>query len=77
MGERIDPVDRALSSLGGREWPGTNLNPELEYRLMESFENHPRASLLARHRVLTALLAVLILGSAGLAAAGGVELTKR
>ena len=73
MGDRIDPVDRALQSLGGRDWPGTNHNHELELKLMETFDKRPRTSLLARHRVLVSVLAVLAVAGA---AAGAVGLAK-
>jgi hypothetical protein len=73
MADRIDPVDRALQSLAGRQWPGTNYNHELEQNLMDSFEHRPQASLFARHRVLVSVLAVLAVAGA---AAGAVGLAK-
>jgi hypothetical protein len=76
MKTHIDPVERALQSLGGRQWPGANHNPELEQRLMQSFENHPPASLFARHKILVPALIVLFLAGASFAAAGGIDLIR-
>jgi hypothetical protein len=76
MGTHMDPVDDALQSLVGRQWPGANHNPELEQRLMQNFENPPPVSLLARHKILVSVLAVLLLAGVSFAAAGGVELIR-
>jgi hypothetical protein len=76
MGNHMDPVDGALQSLGGRQWPGVNHNPELEQRLMHNFGNSPPASFLARHRILISALAVMLLAGVSFAAAGGVDLIR-
>jgi hypothetical protein len=71
-----DPVDEALQSLAGRQWPGATHDAELENRLMQEFNSRRSASFVARHRVLVPVLGVLLLGSAVFAAAGGVEMVK-
>ena len=71
-----DSVDRALESLGRRAWPGATVDPELESKLMREFQPHARAPFLARHRVLVPLVAILLLGSAAFAAAGGIRLIR-
>lgn len=76
MSDHSDPVDRALQSLGGRQWTGNAVNPELEQRLMQSFGTRPATSLLARHRVLIPVVAILAVATAGFAAVGGMELIK-
>ncbi len=43
---------------------------------MQEFQTKRSSSRLGRHRVLAATLAVLLLGTAGFAAAGGVEAVK-
>ena len=73
MSGEMDPVDRALLSLGGRSWPGSAHCNELESRLMQEFDTRRSVSPLGRHRVLVAALAVLFVGSVGFAAAGGVD----
>ena len=73
MSGEMDPVDRALQSLGGRSWPGSAHCNELESRLMQEFDTRRSVSPLGRHRVLVAALAVLVVGSVGFAAAGGVD----
>jgi hypothetical protein len=72
----LDPVDRALESLGGRQWPGYQPNTQLESKLMRSFDTQKTASFVARHRVLVPALALLLVASVGFAAAGGIELVR-
>lgn len=76
MSIKHDPVDNALRSLGGRQWPGENHNLELENKLMQSMETHKANSWITRHRVAASVLGVLVLASAGFAAAGGVEMVR-
>lgn len=76
MPKELDPVDGALRSLGGRQWPGDHHNIELERKLMREFESKRLVSPMARHRFLVASLAILVLGSVGFAAAGGMELVR-
>lgn len=76
MSDRIDPVDRALQSLGGRHWPNAAGNSELEQRLMQSYGTQSTASFFARHRVLIPTVAILAMAAAGFAAVGGVGLIK-
>jgi hypothetical protein len=71
-----DPVDSALQSLGGQKWPGASHNPKLEDKLMRAFENTGSTSKIRRHPLLAACLAVLLLGSLGFAAAGGIEMVR-
>jgi hypothetical protein len=71
-----DPVDSALQSLGGQKWPGASHNPKLEDKLMRAFENRGSVSRIRRHPLLAACLAVLVLGSLGFAAAGGIEMVR-
>lgn len=76
MQNENDPVDSALRSLGGQKWPGASHNPELEEKLMRAFENRGSTSKIRRHPLLAACLAVLVLGSVGFAAAGGIEMVR-
>ena len=76
MRNEHDPVDSALQSLGGQKWPGASHNPKLEDKLMRAFENRGSASKIRRHPLLAACLAVLVLGSLGFAAAGGIEMVR-
>jgi hypothetical protein len=71
-----DPVDSALQSLGGQKWPGASHNTELEDKLMRAFDNRGSVSRIRRHPLLAACLAVLVLGSLGFAAAGGIEMVR-
>ncbi|MBN2564040.1 MAG: hypothetical protein JXQ75_24260 [Phycisphaerae bacterium] len=71
-----DPVDQAIKSLRSQAWPGESHNIELEERLMRESQSNCSVSRLGRHRVLAAALAVLVLGSVGFAAAGGVDMVK-
>ena len=76
MRNEHDPVDSALQSLGGQKWPGASHNPKLEDKLMRAFENRGSTSKIRRHPLLAACLAVLLLGSLGFAAGGGIELVR-
>ena len=76
MSDHIDPVDRALQSLGGRHWTDAAGNSELEQRLMQSYGTQSTTSFFARHRVLIPAVAVLAMAAAGFAAVGGVGLIK-
>lgn len=76
MENNIDPVDRAMASLGSREWPAGAGNAQLENMLMREFHANTSASFVARHRVLVPVVAILVLGCAGFAAAGGVEFVR-
>ncbi len=76
MQHPIDPIDNAFESLKGRAMPGDAYNPQLKERLMREFntnrsEKHPR-----RRMILAAALAFVLLGGAGFAAAGGVDMVK-
>jgi hypothetical protein len=71
-----DPVDSALQSLGGQKWPGASHNPELEDKLMRVLEDKGSVSRIRRHPLLAACLAVLVLGSLGFAATGGIEMIR-
>jgi hypothetical protein len=71
-----DRVDSALQSLGGQKWPGASHNPKLEDKLMRAFENRGSVSRIRRHPLLAACLVVLVLGSLGFVAAGGVEMVR-
>jgi hypothetical protein len=76
MSDHIDPVDRALQSLGGRQWPNAAGNSELEQRLMQSYGTQSTTSFFARHRVLIPTVAILAMAVAGFAAVGGVGMIK-
>ena len=76
MRNEHDPVDSALQSLGGQKWPGASHNPKLEDKLMRAFEDKRSTSRIRRHPLLAACLALLVLGSFGFAAAGGIEMVR-
>ena len=76
MQNEHDPVDSALQSLGGQKWPGASHDPKLEEKLMRAFEDKRSTSRIRRHPLLAACLAVLVLGSFGFAAAGGIEMVR-
>ena len=76
MHNQHDIVDSALQSLAGRRWPGDPHNPELESKLMQTFDKQKSKNMIFRHPLLAACLAVLVLGSFGFAAAGGVDVIK-
>ncbi len=75
MHNQSDPVDQALKSLGGQQWPGEHHNNELEERLMQHTDS-TNGTRWNRPRLVAAGLAVLVLGSAGFAAAGGVDVVR-
>ncbi len=72
----IDPVDRALQSLGGRQWSPDAGRTALEHRLMESFATQQQQSFFARHRVLIPTVAILAMAVASFAAMGGIGLIQ-
>ena len=76
MRNELDPVDRALQSLQGRQWSGDSVNTQLEKRLMQAYEAHRPAARLGRYRVLVPVLAILVIASVAFTAAGGVALVK-
>ena len=76
MQDQLDPVESALESLRGRHWPGDHTNHQLKDKLMREFQTKRAASCLSRRGVLIATLAALVLGSAGFAAGGGIEMIK-
>ncbi len=71
-----DPVDSVLESLGGRSWPGDYDNDKLKERIMQDFQTNSSVSRLGRRGALAATLAIAILGTAGFAAAGGLDLVR-
>ena len=76
MQDQPDPIDGAFESLRGRQWPGDYQNRQLREKLMQEVRTRQSSSRLRRRGTLVATLALLVLGSAGFAAAGGVELVK-
>ncbi len=76
MSDRPDPVERALQSLGGRQWPHDAGHAELEQNLMQSFETQTHRSFFARHRVVIPIVAILVMAIGGFAMAGGVRLIQ-
>ena len=76
MPDKHDIVDGALQSLADQRWPGAHHNPELECKLMQAYDTQKSKNVLFRHPLIAACLAVLVLGSFGFAAAGGVEMIK-
>jgi len=77
MSSPVDPVEDALRSIGGRNWPGDDYNHNLENRLMREFNTRSTTtSFLARHRVLLPALAVLIVAGVGFAATGGIAMIQ-
>jgi hypothetical protein len=71
-----DPVEDALASLGGRRWPKEYDNIQLKDKIMNSVQTKQSGSSLRRRPALAATLALLVLGSAGFAAAGGIQMIK-
>ncbi|MFG0252893.1 MAG: hypothetical protein ACF8NJ_08485 [Phycisphaerales bacterium JB038] len=67
MATKIDPVDRALDTLGSRQWSAPPEHQQLEGRIMQHL-NARQASPLGRHRTALAALAVLALVSVGFGA---------
>ncbi len=76
MQDQQDPVDGALTSLKGRQWPGDSTNNETKDILMQEFQKNRSSARLGRHPVLVAALAIVLLGSVGFAAAGGVQMVR-
>jgi len=76
MQKQHDPIESALQSLGNERWPGSDHRHELEEKLMREFDNKNTTSRIRRHPLLAACLAVLVLGSFGFAAAGGIEMVR-
>lgn len=76
MRKNMDPVDRALESLRGREWPVNQLDPQLENKLMRSFESHKTVPLFRGHRVLFPVLGLLLVAGVSFAATGGIALIQ-
>ena len=76
MQDQLDPVDGALESLKGRTWPGSNDNEETRNKLMQEYQSKRASSRLGRRGMVIAALGILILGGAGFAAAGGVEVVR-
>ncbi len=75
MNKEHDSVNGVLRRLRDQDWPGSSHNPELEESLMQA---HERQVSRKRNKlsVITAALAVVLLGGVGFAAAGGIELVK-
>ncbi len=67
MATKNDPVDRALESLGSRQWSAPPEHLQLEGRIMQQL-NARQASPFGRHRTALAALAVLALVSVGFGA---------
>ena len=76
MKDQMDPVDGALESLGGRQWPGDYHNHQLKDKIMQELQTKRSSSRLGRRGALVASLLFLVLGTAGFAAAGGFELVR-
>lgn len=76
MYDNPDPTDRALASLRSQHWTGEPHKVELEEKLMKMYRAKNLSFHIGQHRVLTTLLAVLLIGGVGFAAAGGVEAVK-
>ena len=77
MNDKHDPVDRALRSLRSAQWTGESHNAKLEEKLMQEFHTNHTSSFVSRHRTLAAALAIVLVGGAGFAAAGGTEAVKQ
>lgn len=76
MHEKNDAVEDALQSLRCQHWPGDNHNTQLEEKLMRDFESKRSVFSIGRHPVLALALAIVVLGSLGFAATGGVGLIR-
>ena len=81
MKREFDPVDSALRSLGGQDWPGPDYDPKLEDKLMSSFDSHTpktprRFARIRQHPVIAASIAILLVGSVSFAAASGTEVVQ-
>ncbi len=75
MSGDMDPVDGALQSLAGQQWPGNPENPELERRIMQALDTQKHVSR-SRVRRLVLPAAIVLLGSTVLVAAGGWSLIR-
>jgi len=75
MKDQLDPVESALESLKSRHWPGGH-NSQLKDKLMREYQMKRSFSGPGRRGALIATLAILVLATAGFAAAGGVELIR-
>ena len=76
MHEETDLFDSALQALQAREWNRENHKKQLEEKLMREFNVRPASRRFGRHPLLLATLAVLVVGSMGFAATGGIALVK-
>ncbi len=72
-----DPIERVMCSLRSQQWTGETYDKELEERLMREFHSHKPSYRISRHRTLVATLAVLLVGGAAFAAAGGADVVKK
>lgn len=72
MHDQNDSVNRVLNTLRSREWTGESYNPELEEKLMQQFSMNEKSLRRGRYKTIIAALGVVVVGSAGFAAAGGV-----
>ncbi len=76
MNDHHDPVDGALESLGGRQWPGQYDNHKLKDRIVTDLKSKRTPSKFGSRGAIVASLAILILGTAGFAAAGGIGMVR-
>lgn len=75
MKDQHDPVDSALTSLGGRRWPGEDQdNNQLKAKIMQEYSSRGSS---VRHRgAIVATLAFLALGTVGFGAVGGFNMVR-
>lgn len=73
----MDPAEQALASLRNQRWTGGSSDSNLENRLMQEFKDQDVSLRFRFPKALAATLAILLVGGAGFAAAGGVETVKR
>ena len=71
-----DPVDEALDALRDRTWHGDGTSKELRGELMKKIEENASRTGFSRRGMTVAVLALCALGTAGFAAAGGVDLIR-
>ncbi len=76
MQHQHDPVDEALKTLGLRNWPSDYDNHKLKEKIMQDFQTKRSMSLMSRRNALAATLAIALLGTAGFAAAGGLDMVR-
>ena len=76
MRDQTDPIENALQSVRGLKWPGDYENNELENRLMQRFQEDSPRFRIGRRGAIAAALAVVLVGSVGFGAAGGVDAFK-